>query len=187
MRYISANVARLLAVLGLLIFFSVPVQADPVVTFSPGGGTPTIFVTFFDAPFINAQFVMGTTDANGNLTVTLFNITRATFQGYHFVSDVVQPAPWTGNGLPFFDTFVSVNTTDVFTGLPNLSGIDFFRGPTGIGIAPVVTFTVTFTGFTPNTVIRGSATIPEPTTLLLLGTGLAGVAIKARKRFGRRK
>ncbi|HEX7334118.1 MAG TPA: PEP-CTERM sorting domain-containing protein [Pyrinomonadaceae bacterium] len=31
-----------------------------------------------------------------------------------------------------------------------------------------------------------AATIPEPTTLILLGTGLAGVAFKTRKRLGRK-
>lgn len=35
--------------------------------------------------------------------------------------------------------------------------------------------------------LRERATVPEPTTLLLLGTGLAAVAIKTRKRFKTRK
>ena len=182
MRYISAYFARFLTVLGMLIFFAGPIEADPVVTFSPGATGNVIGIAFFRPP-VNAEIILGVTDSSGTLTVGLVNISRATFQDYHFVADQIQAVPLTGNGLPFFDTFIPVNAPDPFTGLPSTNNaIDFFIGSTGTGIPVTTIFTVTFTGFTPNTTIRGTATVPEPTTLLLLGTSLAGLAFKAWKK-----
>lgn len=185
MRYISVHFGRFLIVLGMLMFFVGPIHADPVVTFSPGGTGNPIGIAFFQ-PFVNAEVILGITDSNGTLTVALINISRATFQDYHFVADQVQSGPLTGNGLPFFSIFIPVNAADPFTGLPSTNnGIDFFVGSTGTGIPVSTIFTVTFTGFTPNTTIRGTASIPEPTTLLLLGTSLAGLAFKAWKKRSR--
>ena len=55
--------------------------------------------------------------------------------------------------------------------------VDFFdvNNPLGPPVFTIVSAEVTFTG------------VPEPTTVLLFGTGLAGVAIKARKRLRSRK
>lgn len=172
MRCITFNLVRTLIVLAMLSLFAGAAQADPVVTFTEGGTGATNIMN------VGEQFFAGTTNANGSLTIVLRNATQSTFLDFHFITNQVHGSPFRGQGLPFFGNFTPRGINQ---------GIDFVRGGTGTGIAPGTTFTVTLTGLFENTDVRATATIPEPTTLLLLGTGLAGIAIKARKKFKDRK
>ena len=173
MKYIAFNFVRTLIVLAMLSLFAGAAQADPVVTFTQGGnGAPTNIIN------VGEQFIVGRTMADGSLTLVLRNATQSTFLDFHFITNQVHGQRFSGQGLPFFGNF---------TPRGNNEGIDFVRGGTGTGIPPGTTFTVTLTGLFANTDVRATATIPEPTTLLLLGTGLAGIAIKARKKLKDRK
>lgn len=168
MGYIVSTFGRILGVLALLVFFAGPLRADPTVIFGPGTGGTAV-------TDLNAN-PLGTIGEDRTLTIVLRNSTNFTFWDFHFTSGTQQQL-WTGNGGVFFS---------VVSPSPGAAGISFFRGG-GFGIAPTTSFTVMFRDFQPGSVITGQASIPEPTTMLLLGTGLAGIAIRARKKLKRHK
>lgn len=175
MGYVVTLFSRILIVLGMLIFFAGPLRADPVITFINGTDFEPTPINIRN---IDQQFFVGLIGVDGTLKVGLVNQTDFTFQDFHFVTNVPQGAPLISldGGQPFFSDFTS-----------DKSRIDFVKGGAAEGLPGHLGFIVEFKGFAPNTQIRATATIPEPTTLLLLSTGLAGVVIKTRKRLKNRK
>jgi hypothetical protein len=169
MKYTLIKFVRVLGVLTILIFAVGLARADPVITFSSGGTHPT--------PINNLSPFDLHVGADGTLTVTLSNATDFLFTDFHFA--FAGAAVPSGSGGTFF------------TGPPSFTSghATFFQGGTGTGIEPFSgAFTITFSGFSPGTVITARAsTIPEPTAMILLGTGLVGVAAKVRSRRRRGK
>lgn len=174
MKYIVSTFARVLSVLAILMFFAGPLYADPVVLLSPPPNAPNPIPWPTDpVTGLPTSMIIGT-EANGQLgPVTLVNNTNRVFTDFHFTF-ARQTAQATGNGSTLFTRAVGTNTS-----------VDFFAG-TGTGIPIGGVFTLTLSGFNGVTAITATPTfVPEPVSILIFGTGLAGVAIKTRKRLKR--
>ena len=170
MTHILSTSARILAVLVMMICFAGPLRADPVVTIVEGGDNPLIIPTLATSlgPF--------TIDNTGRLTLTIGNGTSFHFLDLHIRFSPPVNVPITADGGTVFDI------AD-----PSPGGVDFVVGQSGTGIRPGRNVRIIFDDFPAGTMITEiTGTIPEPASLLLLGTGVAGAAIKVRKKLKRR-
>jgi hypothetical protein len=94
------------------------------------------------------------------------NGTATRFTDLEFSADPAQAANITGMGGTFFGN-CPAGTTSTFA---------CTMGATGSGIGPGVSFGISFTGFANNTTVTVTPSVPEPASIVLLGTGVLGFA-----------
>jgi PEP-CTERM motif len=187
----NLHLRSLMLAMAFVAFFPSSTSADPVTAADViwvVSGPTEVFVTVthvVQAP-PGTSAVATQTSPGGFWALTLTGVTETdtTVRIVGSIRHLMSP-PGHAPGLgPLFNFDLTVSTV-----IPRLTDVDTFRGMHEVHFD---VFTATLTGVRaagPGNNI-GSFTlsvegghVPEPTTILLLGTGLAGVVIKTRKKL----
>ncbi len=138
-------------------------------------------------PMISFEVVEipGTTEINdlssftrtGNFSEQFHNNTGMTFTDFHF--EFYWEGEVTGDGDGFFGEFV-----DTWNRATNFHSADFYMD-SGTGIPHCTYFWVVTSGFSDNTEFSIYPTVPEPSSMLMVGAGLLVVAGFSRRKLKR--
>lgn len=173
MKRILAIFVRGLGILIISSYFAATVWANPVVTF-----TNQIPPNMLSTPLtdLNPRQLCNSVSTCGVIILT--NNTGFVLKDFHILAIPPQTTPIMGQGGEFFEDASGTN-----------QNINFAVGANSPGIGIGETFAIFTFGFSSDTQLIGVPTtgVPEPTTMLLFSTGVAGVAIKTRKRLKNRE
>ncbi len=152
--------------------------------------TPGHALTTFTFTDLNPQII-----GNGSIFASLdFDITNATgltWTDFHFTTGAVglgsatfslgtTPPPYVGPGTATLSAFGSV--PDDFKNVLDITGLSIANGTHYISTVNVAGGEFFVVGGNPTT-DGGPSAVPEPSTMLLIGSGLIGLAAYGRKKF----